>query len=177
MNYTYISILSSAFLCVLKFLTAGETNSISLFAESIHSSFDVASALSALFFLRLGKENLAPKMEGALLFMAGLWLLAETVLDKPALSHSSMGILVSLISLVVYLLTYRAIHKASFTSLAIRSNLIHIISDIGSTILILLGFIAVYFTGVIVIDKIVAFIVIIWLFFLSYFVSKIHNHE
>ena len=153
-----LSIIVNAALLVSKLAVAFITGSIGLYAESAHSLFDLlASVLSYLGIMKAGEpsdqdhhfghekfENLASFLQ-ALLIMGTSFVVIYEAYGKftmPAeVNEPLLGIAVMLVSIPVAYLTSRHLGKTANEegSAALEANSAHYITDVLSSIAVLIG--------------------------------------
>lgn len=166
---------------VLTFLKIGVailSGSVSVFSEGIHSLLDLISAAVAFFTVReAGKpadhdhpfghgkfETLSSLLESLLLVAAALWIVYEGVLhlfNPQEIHYQGLAIVTMVVSLVLSYFIYRHNLSASriTESSAIRVNALHFLSDVMASAGVLLALVLIHFTGWLILDPIVAFLV------------------
>lgn len=172
MRQLYLSLISSLVLLLAKLGVGVYTNSLSILAEASHSLSDILSAAFSIFSIKYNFESLAPKIEAALLGACAFWVSYETLFSESTLVDPLPGIAVSALSIIFYGITFKNNHKHAHESDAVRANLYHLASDIGSSILTLLGLVALYLTKLVIIDKIIASLIVVWLLYLIFSILK-----
>jgi len=166
MKPIFLSLLASGFIFSIKSLVGFLTGSLSILSEAVHSFVDLLSAFGSLYSISVNNQKLSIKIEIAIITLGSLWILKEVLASESHIVNTIPGIIVTIVSAVIYFLVFKINHKNHSHSLAVRANLYHIASDIGSSILVLIGLVAQLITGLAVIDKIVAILIVIWLFYL-----------
>jgi cation diffusion facilitator family transporter len=170
-----VSIVSNSLLISLKFVAGALTGSVSLIAEGIHSLMDLAAAVVAFVSVRAsdkppdyqhpyghGKiENISGVVEAALIFVAAGIILYEAIgrlITGSRLELLDVGIAVIGVSIVVNILVSRYLSKVAKAtdSIALEADAGHLSTDVMTMIGVLIGLIVVRFTGITIVDPIVA---------------------
>jgi cation diffusion facilitator family transporter len=165
-------------LTVLKIGAAVLSGSVGVFSESVHSFLDVVSAAVSFFTVPQsvkpadedhpfghGKiETISSLFESLLLVAAAVLICLEGVdhLRHPQpVVYQGVAMAVIGVSLLVSYGVYRHNLKASEAtdSSALRVNSLHFLSDVVASIGILVGLVLLRFTGWLIIDPIMAFLV------------------
>jgi divalent metal cation (Fe/Co/Zn/Cd) transporter len=167
MKQLLFSLSVNLFLFVAKLLTGITLQSSAILAEAIHSVVDVLSAFFALLSIKLNREHLAKPIEACVLVLGSFWVLHELLQDHAQVQSPLIGIGVCVLSLIGYLLVYKLNH-AHASSHAVAANLVHIVSDIGTSIVTILALFMVYLTGWVGFDRWAALGTVIWLLYLAY---------
>jgi cation diffusion facilitator family transporter len=173
-----ISITSNTSLILMKLIAGLVTGSVSLIAEAIHSTMDLAAAIIAFICVRIsdkpedknhpyghGKaENISGVIEGLLILVAAGIIVNEAVhkiIEGAELEIVEVGIVAMGISIVVNIIVSRYLIKVSRStdSLALEADATHLTTDVITMSGVLLGLIAVKLTGIEIIDPIVAILV------------------
>ncbi len=177
-----LSISSNASIMVLKVIAGLMINSISVLSEAVHSAMDLLSALIAFF--TVGKasqpadqshpfghgkfENLSGTVEAALIGVAGIYIIQESVhrlLVPRALQSVAYGTWVMLFSALANFLVYRHnIRVARETeSIALEANAAHLTADIYTSLGVLAGLVLISLTRIQAFDPIVAICVALYI--------------
>lgn len=175
------------FLFVLKLIAWYITNSVAILTDALESTVNVISSFIGLYSLYLsslpkdenhpyghGKvEFISAAIEGTLITVAGLIIIYETInnLKHPhPLGQLDFGIFLILFTAIVnYVLGIIAEKKGKKTnSLALIASGKHLQTDTYTTIGIIVGLILVRFTGIFILDSIVAFIFAFIILFSGY---------
>jgi len=173
-----LSVVSNSFLILLKLFAGFLTGSISLIAEAIHSIIDLVAAIIAFVSVRVsdrpadeqhpfghGKaENISGVAEAVLIFVAAGLIVSEAVkrlIVGKTLELVEIGIAIMAVSIVVNILVSRYLLKVSSAtdSLALEADARHLTTDVVSMVGVLIGLILVRFTGLNILDPIVAILV------------------
>jgi len=167
----------SLLLSVLKVSVGACTGALSLLSEALHSLVDVASSVSAIWTKRSSSEHLSHRLEALILAIGALWIFFEIAIGHFTMISPGPGILVSLLSLFLYTFTYIANAEEAFSSKAVHANRIHILSDIVGSLLVLLGLVVSFFTGLAWIDKAIAGLIASGLLVLSLVLATSDGHD
>lgn len=160
---TVVSIITAGSLMVLMLGVGLATSSLGLISTGIESTGDVVAAVVTFFAVRLGArpadethpfghrraENLSALAEASILLGGGLIVVIEAVqrLIGNGSSLSARWYVFAVISLAIVVNVSRALiarrSARRYGSAALRSNSFHFASDVGGSIAVLVGLIAV----------------------------------
>jgi cation diffusion facilitator family transporter len=160
---TVVSIVSASSLMVLMLGVGLATSSLGLISTGIESTGDVVAAVVTFFAVRLGArpadeshpfghrraENLSALAEASILLGGGFLVVIEAVqrLIGHGGSLSARWYVFAVISLAIVVNVVRALiarrSARRYGSAALRSNSFHFASDVGGSIAVLVGLIAV----------------------------------
>lgn len=173
-----LSILSNAFLVVLKLGVGVWTGSVAILSEAVHSATDLAAALIAFFAVRAsdappdddhpyghGKyESVSGAVEALLIFGAAAFIVAEAVraLAQGREPHQlGWGIVVMGVSAGVNTLVARRLFAVArkTDSLALEADAHHLSIDVWTSLGVVAGLALVQITGVGVFDPLVALVI------------------
>jgi cation diffusion facilitator family transporter len=150
-------------LTVLKLIVGLATGSLGILAEAAHSGLDLVAALMTLFAVRLsdrpadrshpyghGKvENLSAFLEAGLLLLTALWVGYEAInrllVHAVHVDASVWAFAVVAVSIAIDVGRSRALRKAAreHHSQALEADALHFSTDIWSSLVVLLGLLAV----------------------------------
>jgi cation diffusion facilitator family transporter len=186
-----ISIASNSLLILLKILAGIFTGSISLIAEAIHSTMDLAAAIIAYFSVRIsdkpadehhpfghGKlENISGLAEGLLIFIAAGIIIYEAIhrlITGTTLEYVEIGLGIMAVSIVVNFFVSRYLLKVSrkTDSLALEADARHLTTDIMTMVGVLIGLALVRLTGLSIFDPITAILVALLIIKTAYDITK-----
>jgi cation diffusion facilitator family transporter len=186
-----ISVASNSFLILLILFAGVLTGSISLIAEAIHSLMDLAAAVIALISVRIsdrpsdeqhpfghGKaENISGVAEAVLIFVAAGIIVYEAVrrlIVGRTLELVEIGIAIMAVSIVINIFVSRYLLRVSRAtdSLALEADARHLTTDVMTMVGVLIGLILVRFTGLNILDPIVAILVSILIAKTAYDITK-----
>ncbi|MBE3581189.1 MAG: cation transporter [Thermoanaerobacteraceae bacterium] len=173
-----ISVVSNAFLVLLKLATGLATNSLSVISEAIHSGMDLLAAVIAYFSVREaskpadfehryghGKiENVAGTIEALLIFGAAMAIIAEAVkklrlgaeVIQPGIGMAVMG-LSALINLCVSRYLFKVAEETQ--SVALAADAWHLRTDVYTSAGVMVGLVAIEITGLNWLDPLAALVV------------------
>ncbi|EDO0842959.1 cation transporter [Listeria monocytogenes] len=136
-NLTILSVCSNFVIVVLKLIVGFFTGSVAVISEGIHSSMDLFASIITFFSIRIsnqpadedhpyghGKaENIAGTIETLLIFVAGIWIIVESVnklVNPHEIRFPALGIMVMLFGAIVNIIVSRIIKKAADEEEAIK---------------------------------------------------------
>jgi cation diffusion facilitator family transporter len=173
-----LSVGSNSVLILLKIVAGLMTGSISLIAEAVHSTMDLAAAIIAFFSVRIsdspadeehpfghGKaENISAIAEALLIFAAAGIIVYEAVhriIAGSSLQFVDIGIGMMALSIVVNLLVSRYLLKVSRNtdSLALEADARHLTTDVVTMVGVLVGLGIVRVTKLNIFDPVAAILV------------------
>ncbi len=185
------SIVSNTFLILLKVAAGLLTGSISLIAEAIHSTIDLAAAIIAFISVRIsdrpadeqhpfghGKaENISGVAEAVLIFVAAGIIIYEAIqrlITGATLELVEVGIGIMAVSIVVNILVSRYLLRVSRTtdSLALEADARHLTTDVITMVGVLVGLALVRLTGLNLFDPIVAILVALFIIKTAYDITR-----
>ncbi len=162
-------------LVVLKVAVAVITGSISIYAQAADGLFDLLAVVVTLFAVGIatkpadeehpfghGKaENIAAIVQAMLLVAVGgsiIYLAIRRILTGVAVELTEAGIGVMLVSIIVSIFLSRHMLKVSrlTDSIALEANARNIAADVYSAAGVLVGLVAIRFTGLVILDPIIA---------------------
>jgi cation diffusion facilitator family transporter len=186
-----ISIASNSLLILIKIVAGIFTGSISLIAEAIHSTMDLAAAIIAFFSVRIsdkpadeqhpfghGKvENISGITEAFLIFVAAGIIIYEAIrrlITGATLEFVEIGLGIMVVSIVVNILVSRYLLKVSrdTDSLALEADARHLTTDIMTMVGVLIGLALVRLTGLSIFDPITAILVALLIIKTAYDITK-----
>jgi len=169
-------------LIVFKVLVSWATGSISILAQAADSLFDLSAAVITFFAIRIaarpadsthpyghGKvEDIAGAVQGVLIFVtAGLIVYSAVgrIMEGSTIELAEAGIAVMAVSIIVSVFLSRHLLSVSRAtgSVALESNARHIATDIYSASAVLVGLAIVRFTGLYIVDPIIAIAVAVYI--------------
>jgi cation diffusion facilitator family transporter len=186
-----LSVASNTLLILLKITAGILTGSVSLIAEAIHSSMDLAAAVIAFFSVRVsdkvadeqhpfghGKaENISGVAEGLLIFLAAAIIIYEAVhrvLVAATLETVEIGLAIMALSIVVNLLVSRYLVRIAkrTDSLALEADAKHLSTDVLTMVGVFTGLALVRITGLNIFDPITALLVALLIIKAAYDITK-----
>ncbi|MGG3837853.1 cation diffusion facilitator family transporter [Paenibacillus thiaminolyticus] len=186
-----LSVLSNAFVVLLKLVVGMFTGSIAVISEAIHSSLDLAASLIAFFSVRLsgrsadknhpyghGKvENISGTVETLLIFIAGAWIMYECVhkLFEPApIELPYLGVIVMFVGAGINFIVSRRVSKAAseLNSVAMKSNALHLLTDVYTSLGVGCSLLLATLTGWTILDPIIGIILALYIMREAYKLMK-----
>jgi cation diffusion facilitator family transporter len=186
-----LSVASNTLLIVLKVTVGLLTGAVSVLAEAIHSALDLVAAIIAFFGVRAadkpadrehpfghGKwENVSGTVEAVLIFVAAIWIIYEAVkriLHGAEVELLGWGIAVMLVSVIANTLVSRHLFKIAKAtdSVALEADAQHLRTDVMTSAGVLTGLALVQFTGLTVLDPIIAMAVALIIIKAAYDILK-----
>jgi len=186
-----LSIVVVIVLVVLKVTVGVITGSLSILAQAVDSFLDLfAVAVTFLAILIAAKpadekhpfghgkaENIAATAQAILIFLAGgsiIYSAVHRIQTGATLELTEAGMGVMLVSIVVSVFLSRHLFRVSRAtdSLALQANAHNIAADVYSAAAVLVGLLVVRFTGLTIIDSILAILVALFIFKVAYDVLR-----
>jgi cobalt-zinc-cadmium efflux system protein len=149
-------------------------HSLALFADAGHMLTDTASLILALFALRVGKhpadevysygrqryEVLAAFVNGLVLLVLSLWILAESVhrLLAPPVVNGRMMLVVAVLGVIANLATFLVLREGH-DNLNMRSAVLHVLSDLLASAAAVAAALVIIFSGWMPIDPLLSALV------------------
>lgn len=183
-KYIYLAIAAAVATITLKFLAYQLTGSVGLFSDALESCVNLIAAVIALFMITLAEkpadeehafghnkaEYFSSAIEGGLIVLAAfsiIWSAIPRLLHPQPLENVGIGLLVSVgasaINLVVGLILIKNGRKNN--SITIEADGKHLMTDVYTSVGVLIGIGLVKLTGWLALDAIVAIAVavnILW---------------
>ncbi|EMG26877.1 cation efflux family protein [Listeria fleischmannii subsp. fleischmannii LU2006-1] len=183
-NLTILSVISNFVIVVLKFIVGFLTGSVAVISEAVHSSMDLFASVITFFSIRIagrpadddhpyghGKaENIAGTIETLLIFVAGIWIIIESVdkfMNPHEIKFPALGIIVMLFGATVNIVISRIIKRAAdkANSVAMKSNALHLYTDVFTSLGIAASLLLVYLTGWTFLDPTIAILTAIYIMY------------
>ena len=184
-----LSIVVVTGLIVLKVTVAAVTGSLSVLAQAVDSFLDLFAVVLTLFAVSIatkpadeehpfghGKvENISAIVQALLIFTAGGWIIYSAVrrmIDGVSLELTEAGIGAMAVSIIASILLSRHLLKVSraVDSVALEANAHNIAADVYSAAAVLAGLLVIRFTGLSVLDPILALLVPLFILKVAYVV-------
>lgn len=178
-------------LVILKVVVAIITGSISIFAQAVDSFLDLFAILATVFAIVMatrpadeehpfghGKvEDIAAIVQAVLIFTAGGWVIYSAIrriIAGTIVELTEAGIGVMLVSIIVSVFLSRHLLKVSRAtdSIALEANAHNIAADVYSAAAVLVGLVAIRFTGLNILDPIIALLVALLILKVGYDVLR-----
>lgn len=184
-RFAWLSIAAALATITLKTSAYLLSGSVGLLSDALESIVNLVAAVMALMMLRLaalppdeehayghGKaEYFASGIEGALILMAAVssaYVAVARLLHPQELKQLDIGLAVSLAAALINLVVARILARAgrTYRSVTLEADSAHLMTDVWTSVGVLLGVGAVWFTGWTSLDSIVALLVsanIVWM--------------
>jgi len=178
----FVSVASNTILVLSKIVIGIITGSVSIISEAAHSGLDLLASLIAFFSVREvrkpadaehpfghGKiENFSGTVEALLILFASVFIIHEAVgklLHGGEVEKLGLGVLVMGISTVmnigVSIYLFQVAKKTN--SLALEADAEHLRTDVYTSLGVMLALVVIHFTGLTILDPIVAIVVAIYI--------------
>ena len=186
-----LSIFAVSVLIVMKVVASILTGSISIRADALHSIIDLSGVIIGFIGIRIagrppcekhafghGKaENIAGFAISALIFVAAgiiVYKAVERLITGAVVELVMVGIYVTVAAIAINVfVAWRALRVSkSEDSVALEAAGLHMLADVWSSIAVLVGLILVRFTGLNILDPIVALVVAVVIARMAYFTMK-----
>ena len=166
-------------------------NSVSIISEAIHSFIDLLASLIAFFSIRLsikpedeehpfghGKyENISGFLEAILIFFAAVFIIYESVkkiISGVEIENLGVGMIVMFVAAALNLTISMVLLKISkrTDSIAVEADAMHLLTDVFTSVGVLIGLIIIKFTNIKIFDPIVAILVSLLILKTAYDLTK-----
>ena len=178
-------------LIVLKIVVAVITGSISILAQAVDSFLDLFAVVITFFAVSIaakpadkehpfghGKaENIAAILQAMLIFTAGgliIYSAVRRIITGVTIELTEAGIGVMLVSIIASIFLSRHLLKVSraVDSIALQANAHNIAADVYSAAAVLAGLLVIRFTGLNILDSIIALLVALFILKVAYDVLR-----
>ncbi|MCX7919929.1 MAG: cation-efflux pump [bacterium] len=185
------SVWAAGFLTILKIVIGIITGSLGIISEAAHSALDLGAALITYFAVRFSDkpadrrhlyghhkiESFSALIETALLLITCFWIISEAIqrLIKPTqIDVGWVALSTMLVSLAITISRAVALSRAAkkYDSQALEADALHFLSDIWSTVVVIVGLIFVFAFDWHWADPIAALIVALWVLIVSVRLGK-----
>lgn len=174
-KFIYLAIAAAVATIALKLLAYFLTGSVGLFSDALESGVNLVAAIVALFMISLAEkpadeqhayghskaEYFSSAIEGGLILLAAfsiIWSAIPRLINPQPLENVGIGLLVSIgasaINLVVGLILIRNGRKKN--SITLEADGKHLMTDVYTSVGVLIGIGIVKLTGWLVLDAVVA---------------------
>ena len=186
-RYAWLSIAAALATITLKTGAYWLSGSVGLLSDALESIVNLVAAVMALMMLRLAAlppdedhayghskaEYFASGVEGALIMMAALssvYIAIERIIHPQELRQVDIGLAVSLVAAAINLVVARVLRRAGqqYRSVTLDADASHLMTDVWTSLGVIVGVGAVWFSGWTTFDSIVALLVsanIVWMGF------------
>lgn len=186
-----LSIIVVIALVALKVVVGAVTGSLSILAQAVDSFLDLFAVIVTLLAIRIaarpadeehpfghGKaENMAAIAQAILIFLASgsiIYAAVRRIQTGATLELTEAGIVVMVVSIIASIFLSRHLLRVSrlTDSLALQANAHNIAADVYSAGAVLVGLLVVRFTGLSIIDPLLALLVALFILKVAYDVLK-----
>ena len=186
-RFLYLSIAAALTTIGLKFAAYFETGSMGFFSDALESLVNLFAAIIALVILHISEkpadeehefghgkaQYFSSALEGALILIAAISIIYASVpkiLHPEPLENIGLGTLLSgaaaLINLIVgYILTKKG---KKYNSILLEADGKHLLSDVITSIGVILGVVIVKITGLYFLDPVIAIAVALYIVYIGY---------
>lgn len=177
-RFMWLSIAAAAITIALKITAAWVTGSVGFFSDAIESVINLVAAVVGLWALKLAAkpadanhnfghakaEYFSAQVEGAMILVAAIIIIVTAIgriLDPQPVDQLSIGLLFSVISTLVNLAVGLVLVRSGkkYRSSTLSADGRHLLTDVWTTVGVIVGMALVALTGWEVLDPIVALIV------------------
>ena len=186
------SIISNAIIIVLKFIAGLVSGSISIISEAIHSFSDFLASVLTFFAVSRSSEpadkdhpfghgkyeDMSGFIEGFLIILASMYIIYEAskklIFGYHAELDSEICIFVMAFAVVANILVSKSLFSVAkkSKSVSLYADAEHLRTDVFSSLGVLIGLIVIKFTGLTILDPIIAIIVAGIIFKAGYSITK-----
>ena len=187
-----LSVLSNLILIIIKLVTGFISGSVSIISEAIHSASDFLASVITFFAVHKSEspadkdhqfghgkyEDVAGFIEGCLIILAAAYIIFEAAKkltgEIEPFENSMLGIAVMFVSVLtnIFVSTYLMYVAKKTDSIAIYSDAQHLRTDIFSSFTVFVGLIIIEYTGLHIIDSLIAVIVAMIIMHTGYRICK-----
>jgi len=186
-KFLFLSIAAAIVTILLKFYAYYITDSMGFLSDALESFVNLFAAIFALIILNVSQrpaddghkfghskaEYFSSAVEGALILVAALsiiWSAIPRIIDPKPLENINTGLLFSLLASLVNLLVGQILIKngKKRKSVVLEADGKHLMTDVWTSVGVIAGIIIVKFTGLLIIDPIIAILVAINIIFTRY---------
>ncbi|QRX63239.1 cation transporter [Dysgonomonadaceae bacterium zrk40] len=177
-KYLYLSLAAATITILLKFYAFHVTGSMGLLSDALESFVNLFAALFALLMLHLSRkpadqehefghgkaEYFSSAVEGALILIAAFTIIRSAlprIIEPQPLENITTGLLFSLLASLVNLVVGVVLinNGKKKKSLLVEADGRHLMTDVYTSVGVILGIILVELTGWLIIDPIIAILV------------------
>ena len=190
-RFAWLSILAAVITITLKSVAYYFTGSVGLLSDALESLINLAAAIIALWMLKISAqpadeehafghdkaEYFSSGIEGTLIFIAAIgitYTAIQRLLAPQPLEQLGIGLLVSGVATAVNLFVARALLRAgkNHHSLVLEADGHHLMTDVWTSVGVVIGVGLVNLTGWLILDPIVAILVAVNITWTGYSLIK-----
>jgi cation diffusion facilitator family transporter len=177
-RFAWISIVAALITILLKFSAWWVTDSVGLLSDALESFVNLVGAIAALIALwyaarepdqehaygHAKAEYFSSGLEGSLILLAAVSIIytsIERLINPSAVEKAGLGVAIAAAAAVVNLVAARWIQRAGqhHNSIALEAGARHLMTDVLTTVGVILGIVLIHFTGWSRLDPIIALVV------------------
>ena len=177
-RFAWISIVAALITIVLKFAAWWVTDSVGLLSDALESFVNLVGAIAALVALwyaarepdqehaygHAKAEYFSSGLEGSLILLAAISIIFTSVqrlINPSEVEKAELGVAIAAAAAVVNLIAAKWIQRAGqhHNSIALEAGARHLMTDVFTTIGVIVGVILIHFTGWSRLDPIIALVV------------------
>jgi len=184
-RYALLSVVAALLTIGLKFGAYLLTGSVGLFSDAAESVVNLIAAMMAFWMLTIAArppddihtyghskaEYFASGLEGMLIILAAAsiaWAAWGRLFDPQPLERIDLGLMLSLIATLINGGVALVLRQAGrrLRSITLQADAQHLLTDVWTTVGVILGIVLVYFTGWLILDPLLALLVaghIVWI--------------
>jgi cation diffusion facilitator family transporter len=184
-RYALLSVVAALLTIGLKFGAYLLTGSVGLFSDAAESVVNLIAAMMALWMLTIAArppddihtyghskaEYFASGLEGMLIILAAAsiaWAAWGRLFDPQPLERIDLGLMLSLVATLINGGVALVLRQAGrrLRSITLQADAQHLLTDVWTTVGVILGIVLVYFTGWLILDPLLALLVaghIVWI--------------
>jgi cation diffusion facilitator family transporter len=185
------SVWAAGFLTILKVVVGIMTGSLGIISEAAHSALDLGAAIITYFAVRFSDkpadrkhtyghhkvESFSALIETILLLVTCFWIISEAVkrIIKPiSIDVGWIAVGTMVVSLAITISRAIALSRAAkkYQSQALEADALHFMSDIWSTLVVIIGLIFVFVFDWHWADPVAALFVALWVLVVSFQLGK-----
>lgn len=186
-NFLYLSVAAAIVTILLKFYAYHVTGSMGFLSDALESFVNLFAALFALIMLKVSQkpaddghvfghskaEYFSSATEGALILIAAFSIIRTAIprIVEPApLENINTGLLFSLLASVVNLLVGLTLIRngKKRKSLVLEADGRHLMTDVWTSVGVIIGIVVVKFTGWVILDPVIAILVALNIIYTGY---------
>lgn len=186
-KYLYLSIATAIATIILKFIAYAKTGSMGFFSDALESFVNLLAALVALYLLHLSEkpadeehefghskaEYFSGALEGALILIAAFSIIYTSIpriIHPQPIDNLGVGIFFSLAASLINLVVAQVLIRngKKNNSLILEADGKHLLTDVWTSVGVIVGVILVKVTGIHVLDPIIAILVALHIVYTGY---------
>lgn len=190
-RFAWLSVAAAVVTIGLKFSAYLLTGSVGLFSDAIESIVNLVGAVMALVMLTIAArpadeehayghnkaEYFSSGLEGALIFVASIsiaYSAIQRMIEPKPLEQLGIGLAVSMIATAVNLAVSLVLRRAGsrYDSITLRADSQHLMTDVWTSVGVLVGIGAVAISGWVTLDSIVALLVAVNILWTGYKIMR-----